>query len=71
MDMHLAWQDINADDSIRWPSFTPVCGYFLFRDGPADCDPHSDEDAGTGNRSGTCLAKIGPHVAEAMLKPAL
>ena len=72
MDMHLAWQDINADDSIRVAIlYSLSAGYFLFRDGPADCDPHSDEDAGTGNRSGTLAGQGRPACCEAMLKPSI
>lgn len=72
MDMHLAWQDINADDSIR-VAILYSCLPDIFCSGmdlrtaipilTRMREPETDAER--------WLAKIGPHVAEAMLKPSI
>lgn len=72
MDMHLAWQDINADDSIR-VAILYSCLPDIFCSG---MDLRTAIPILTGVREPETeaerwLAKIGPHVAEAMLKPSI
>lgn len=72
MDMHLAWQDINADDSIR-VAILYSCLPDIFCSG---MDLKTAIPILTGVRAPETeaerwLAKFGPHVAEAMLKPNL
>jgi enoyl-CoA hydratase len=72
MDMHLAWQDINADNSIR-VAILYSCLPDIFCSG---MDLRTAIPILTGMREPETeaerwLAKVGPHVAEAMLKPSI
>jgi enoyl-CoA hydratase len=72
MDMHLAWQDINADDSIR-VAILYSCLPDIFCSGMdlRTAIPILTRMREPETEAERWLAKVGPHVAEAMLKPSI